>query len=63
MKTKDELQEIKKQCEDLSKKLKDLSDEELNYVTGGSVTGANVVGYEPPHEHNVMGFNSGKEEN
>lgn len=35
-KTKEELNQIKAECETLVEKLKELSDEELNMVTGGS---------------------------
>lgn len=34
-KTKEELQQIKTECEELSLKLKELSDAELDLVTGG----------------------------
>lgn len=34
-KTKEEIQALKKECEDLALKLKELSDDELNDVTGG----------------------------
>lgn len=35
MKTKEELQDLKKECEDLARKLKELSEDELKEVAGG----------------------------
>ena len=35
MKTKEELNELKQNCIELSKKLKELSDDELKFVIGG----------------------------
>ena len=54
-KTKEELQQLKKEYEDLCSKLEQLDDDELKLVTGGEVTSANIVGYNSdPHDHNVM---------
>ena len=39
MKTKEELDELKKEVEDLDKKLEELTDEELAQVTGGIYPG------------------------
>lgn len=54
MKTKEELEDLKNECNRLSEKLKELSDEELKYVSGGDVESANVVGFCRPDEHNIM---------
>lgn len=43
-KTKEELQELKKEYETLTTKLKELTEEELNVVTGGI----------EPEEHNII---------
>ena len=43
MKTKEELNAIKKEIEDLNEKCRELTEEELKEVTGGA-TGPNVAG-------------------
>lgn len=54
-KTQEELKQLKNECEELSKKLSELTEEELKSVTGGDVTPANIVGYNPKDkEHNIM---------
>ena len=46
MKTEQELNELKKEVEVLNKKLKNLSEEELKKVTGGSDSIVNTQQYE-----------------
>lgn len=45
MKTQDEIKTLRTEVETLSKKLAELSEEELVQVVGGDVTSANIVGY------------------
>lgn len=67
-KTKQELQQLKSECEDMSKKLNELSEDELKEVTGGTIWDIAVklkeklfgssndnskVGVNPD-EHNIM---------
>lgn len=47
-KTKEQLQELKQQYDELNDKLKELSEEELQEVTGGVILGVDA------HDHNVM---------
>lgn len=58
-KTSEELNNLKKELNDIKEKFKSLSEDELKYVTGGDVTSANIVGYNNinrinPDEHNIM---------
>ena len=45
MKTKEELEELKKEVEDLNEKLKELTEDELKEVTGGAVYAGISIGY------------------
>lgn len=45
MKTKEELNSIRKEIESLSRKLAELTEEELAQVAGGGIESSNVVGY------------------
>ena len=45
MKTKEELDAIKTEVENLSRKLKELTEDELKKVAGGDVSSANIVGF------------------
>ena len=45
MKTKEEIEELKKECETLATKLSELSEEELKQVTGGTdIPGLEKIG-------------------
>ena len=41
-KTQEELEQLKQEYEEISKKLKELTDEELEIVTGGMYTGGDI---------------------
>ena len=57
MKTKEELKVLKEEVETVSKKLCDLSEEELAQVTGGVLSVANLHNIARPGDGNGPGMN------
>ena len=48
MKTKEELNELREEFENLNEKLRELTEEELDQIVGGDVSSANIVGCPSP---------------
>ena len=61
MKTQEELKELKQEYESLTAKLKELTEDELDVVTGGSIMKSDIDIRKDLYENIILGGTTGEE--